>query len=271
MTSLEPQRIVCLQPSATATLAALGVAERIVACTRYCIELCPEVAGRAVVQDSWTVQADEIRRLRADLVLASVPYQEKAIAEILKSGARVVLLAPLTLEDVYGDIALIAAVVGVPGRGEEVIAAMQREIAEVARRASGLARPRVYCEEWGRPLIASQPWIAELVAAAGGEFVGEAGKPTTQEAVRAAAPEIIVAAWCGAGDRVPLEKIIAARGWEDLPAMRAGRVYCINDELLNTPAPTLLGGLRALARAIHPERFPAAAGVRRISSAVVEQ
>jgi len=80
--------------------------------------------------------------------------------------------------------------------------------------------------------------------------------------VEAASPDILIAAWCGAGDRVPLEKIIRQRGWENLPAVRNGRVHCIRDEYLNTPAPTLVQGLRALAAAIHPEYFPQASGLR---------
>ena len=48
-----------------------------------------------------------------------------------------------------------------------------------------------------------------------------------------------------------------------LRAVREGRVDCVPDEFLNTPAPNLLQGLRALAGAIHPEIFAAAQGVRR--------
>ena len=59
-----------------------------------------------------------------------------------------------------------------------------------------------------------------------------------------------------AGDRVPLEKIIAERGWQETSAARAGQVYCIPDEYLNTPATPLLLGLKALAWAIHPQAFP---------------
>jgi len=65
-----------------------------------------------------------------------------------------------------------------------------------------------------------------------------------------------VAAWCGAGDRVPLEKIVRDRGWAEVRAVREGRVYCIRDEFLNTPAPTLTFGLQALAAAITPNAFP---------------
>ena len=55
---------------------------------------------------------------------------------------------------------------------------MEGDIAAVAARTSGRKRLRVYCEEWGKPLIQSQPWVAELVEAAGGEYVGAPGKQT---------------------------------------------------------------------------------------------
>src|SRR5579883_1064814 len=83
--------------------------------------------------------------------------------------------------------------------------------------------------------------------------------------VRSAGPEVLIASWCGAGDRVPLDKIVRDRAWQDLPAVRQQRVFCIADELLNTPAPTLIAGLYALAAAIHPEKFPSVRGLRRIS------
>jgi len=108
--------------------------------------------------------------------------------------------------------------------------------------------------------------VAELVEAAGGRFLGQPGKQTTADEVRVADPQVIVAAWCGAGDRVPLEKIIPQRAWQQTRAAKSGQVYCINDEFLNTPASTLLRGLRALAAAIHPEVFSADAGLRRIKS-----
>jgi iron complex transport system substrate-binding protein len=141
---------------------------------------------------------------------------------------------------------------------------MQKEIASVRQKTQDLDRPLVYCEEWGKPLILSQGWVAELVDAAGGRFFGQPGKQTTEDEVAAADPEVIIAAWCGAGDRVPLEKIVARRGWERTKAAQQARVYCINDEFLNTPASTLLDGLHALAAAVHPGRFGIPAGLRRI-------
>jgi iron complex transport system substrate-binding protein len=259
-----PQRVVSLQPSATVILASIGKLDRLVACTKYCADVCPEVIQRGctIIADSWTANANEITAAQPDLVIASVPYQEKAVIEILKSGTPFLGFAPKTLHDIYKDIAAIAGVMGAPERSEAVIAAMQSEIESVRQLTKDIPRPEVFCEEWGKPIISSQRWVAELVEAAGGEFIGPPGTTTTAEAVLAANPEVFIAAWCGAGDRVPLEKIFRDRQWSKMRAHESGHVYCIRDEYLNTPAPTLVMGLRALAAAIHPERFPQVPGLR---------
>jgi iron complex transport system substrate-binding protein len=263
-----PRRIVSLQPSATVILAAVGELDRVVACTKYCADVVPELALRhpIILADSWTADADQIIAAQPDLVIASVPYQEKAVIEILKSGARFLGLAPKSLADIYLDIATIAGIVGESDRGQKVIAGMEQQIEQVSARTAGLPRPRVFCEEWGKPLIASQAWVAELVEAAGGEFVGAPGRQISAEEVTRMDPDIVIAAWCGAGDRVPLEKIVRERNWQGSRAARTSRVYCIRDEHLNTPAPTLLRGLDALASAIHPDLFRGTEGIRQITS-----
>jgi len=266
-----PRRIVSLQPSATVILRDLGQLDRVVACTKYCADVCPEAAtGRTIVDDSWTADAVEISAMRPDLVIAAVPYQEKSVAEILKAGARFLGLAPRTLEDIYMDIAAVAALVHASDMGQQVVAAMEQEVAMVRSRTAGVTRPRVFCEEWGKPLITSQPWVAELIVAAGGTFAGTPGARQSVENVRSLDPDILIAAWCGAGDRVPLEKIVRDRGWQEMSAVRAQRVYCIRDEYLNTPAPTLIAGLHALAAAIHPKIFPPTDGLRQIRDVSVE-
>jgi iron complex transport system substrate-binding protein len=305
-----PQRIASLQPSVTVTLRDLGLLRKLVACTKYCADICPQIKQTqcVIIEDSWSAKAEQIAAASPDLVIASVPYRLESVAEIIKSGVPFLGLAPHSLDDVYKDILLIARAAGCdqPGeaerRGLELVERMQQEIALVRQKTSGspgppapglpdcagfaqsgmaaragVARdgveaqhpPLVYCEEWGKPLILSQPWVAELVEAAGGRFFGQPGKQATEEEVAAADPEVIIAAWCGAGDRVPLEKIIARRGWENTKAARSGRVYCINDEFLNTPASTLVNGLHALAAAIHPERFEAPVGLRRTEGKLV--
>ena len=266
-----PRRVVSLQPSVTVTLRDLGLLDRLAACTKYCADVCPEVkaAGRIIVEDSWSAKAEQILAAKPDLVIASVPYRLESVAEIIKSAVPFLGFAPRTLNDVYHDMMMIARVVGggaAEQRGLGLVERMQAEISQVRQKTAGATRPLVYCEEWGKPLILSQAWVTELVEAAGGKFFGQPGKQTTEEAVAVADPEVIVAAWCGAGDRVPLEKVAARADWGKTKAVKSGRVYCINDEFLNTPASTLIDGLRALAAAIHPELFDEPRGLRRIES-----
>lgn len=252
-------RIAALQPSISIILDRLNSLDLLVACTRYCVEAVPALVSRAItiVKDSWSSTTDEILAAKPSLVLASVPYRMESLAALLKSGCPVITLAPHTLADIYADIRLIGSIVHRVEAAESLVTEMQQEIAATHARTDHGSRPIVYCEEWGKPLIHSQPWVAELVETAGGQFLGTAGKQTTAESIAAADPDVMVLSWCGAGDRVPLERVIMQREWRDLRAVREGNVFCIADEWLNTPAPTLLLGLRALAAAIHPSQFAA--------------
>jgi iron complex transport system substrate-binding protein len=269
-------RIVSLQPSISVTLAALGRVEHLSAVPRWCVEQVPELAGRglagrglAVLPDSWSAKAEDLAGLHAlkpDMVAASVPYQLPALAAILESGLPVLAFAPHSLADVERDTRFLGLLTGAKDEAEGLIAALGAAILRVQEKVSGLEPRRVYCEEWGKPLIYSQPWVNELVAAAGGIAVGTAGGHTTAEEIAAADPEVMVLAWCGAGDRVPLERVVAQRGWQKLRAVRERRVYCVPDEYLNTPAiPSLLDGLACIAAAVRPEVFAASARMRRLA------
>src|SRR4029077_21050339 len=109
-----PKRIVSLQPSVTSTLDRLGMLDLVVACTKWCVDVCPTLREhrRMIVADSWTANSAEILRAAPDLVIASVPYQLEAVAEIMKAGIPFLGLAPHSLADVYGDIAKLAGILG---------------------------------------------------------------------------------------------------------------------------------------------------------------
>jgi iron complex transport system substrate-binding protein len=256
-------RIASLQPSITLTLAALDRLDALCAVTKYCVEALPSLAKRnlPILHDSWSFDkpgnTDALLAAKPDLVIASVPYRMESLAAILKCGLPVLALAPHCLADIYGDIRLIAS--HVQADPEPVIAHMQQTIVSTQARTEHIPpaqRPLVYCEEWGKPLIHSQPWVAELVEAAGGRFMGTPGAHTRADEVAAADPDVLLFAWCGAGNRVPLDRVVAQRGWQGLRAVREGRIHCIQDEHLNTPAPTLLEGLSAIAAVTHPGLHP---------------
>ena len=262
-------RIVSLQPSVSVILRDIGCLDQLVACTRYCVEAVPELRDLPVqvIHDSWSARTDEILAATPNIVIASVPYRMESLAAILKAGVAVLALAPHSLADIYGDIALIGRVVNKAEPAAGIVAAMQSELEALRQQVKHLApQPLVYCEEWGKPLIHSQVWVDELIEIAGGRTFGRPGVTTQEDDIRAADPDVLLFSWCGAGDRVPLEKIVAQRGWEEMRAVKERRVYCVNDEWLNTPAPSLLHGARAIAAALHPELFSGPQVPRRLRS-----
>jgi len=197
-------RIASLQPSVSLTLAALGRLDALCAVTKYCVEVLPDLATRhlPVLSDSWSFDRaspggagnlETLLAARPDLVIASVPYRMESLAAILKAGMPVLALAPHCIADVYSDIRLIAA--QVDADPELVVARMQQAIDDTRAHWAHIAhesRPLVYCEEWGKPLIHSQAWVAELVEAAGGRFLGTPGAHTTAEAIAAADPDVLL-------------------------------------------------------------------------------
>src|SRR5260370_1407960 len=74
--------------------------------------------------------------------------------------------------------------------------------------------------------------------------------------IASANPAVLLLAWCGAGNRVPLDRVIEQRNWHHLKAVQERRVFCIPDQFLNTPAPPLLQGLACIAATTPPPLHP---------------
>jgi iron complex transport system substrate-binding protein len=252
-------RIVSLAPSSTRILWELGAAGHLAGVTRWCRDVVPAevIEGLPVVGDCWNLDAKAVARMEPDLVIGSVPYRAEAVEGILKQGLRFLAKSPRTLDDIYGDIRLLAQVVGRTGEGEKLVTKMQSQIAAVRERTAAMGnRPRVYCEVWPNPLRTAERWVEELVEAAGGRFVPcPAGRQVSVEEVILADPEIIVLAWAATGSRARADVVRKRPGWEKVSAIRENRIHVVRDETLNTPAPILLEGLQALVSAVHPECF----------------
>jgi iron complex transport system substrate-binding protein len=99
-----------------------------------------------------------------------------------------------------------------------------------------------------------------MVEAAGGsDVLGRAGEPSSEvpwEAVTSARPDVVVVMPCGfdvARTRREIALLTARPGWQDLPAVRAGRVYLTDaSAYFNRPGPRIATGVEILACLLHP-------------------
>jgi iron complex transport system substrate-binding protein len=249
----EALRIVSLAPSATSILCAIGARRALVGVTKWCCEVA-DVADLPQVGDCWHMDSvDEILALRPTLVIGSVPFKPEIVAKLLEQPLNFLAKNPRSLADIERDVLLLGSIAGrVPAARKLVGRRMRREFAAIRKKAGRMVqRPRVYCEAWPNPRISSPPWVAELVKIAGGEMVVAAGEKITDEVVAEAKPEVIVLAWAATGAKAEPNKIYAVGGWQEVPAIRDRRVHVVSDELLNTPGPPLIEGVRELFRIFH--------------------
>lgn len=249
---MNPSRIVSLAPSATATLSALGVDDRIVGVTGHCDLDRPVVGG-------WlTPDYETLAELSPDLVCTSDGLQREIRDELRDRGYRVHHEEPSRLDDVLAEFESLAEAVGSPNAGSELRAASDRRLAAVDDRVKrGLAadetatRPVVYCEEWSDPPMAAGNWVPDAIAAAGGRYPfvdpGERSQEVDRETVAAADPDHVVLHICGTGDQVSADRL-TDRGWQ-LDAS----VHVVDDSLLNQPSPRLIDGIELLAERFYPE------------------
>lgn len=180
---------------------------------------------------------------------------------------KVLSLDPTSLEEILGDITRVGEATGTAEKAKEIVAGLRGKIADVCSKTEDLGeddRPRVACIEWLDPIFAAGHWVPEMVELAGGRDVlarpGEVSVGMHWERVVEARPEVLIVLPCGYEldeARAQMKLLTERPGWNDLPAVRAGRVYLVNaTAYFSRPGPRLVEGLAQLAQMLHPERFP---------------
>jgi iron complex transport system substrate-binding protein len=256
MRDFPPRRIVCLTEETVETLYLLGEQDRIVGVSGYAVR--PPQVRREKPRVSAFISADlpKILALEPDLVLGFSDLQSEIAAALGRAGVAVHLFNQRDIAGILAMIRMLGAMVGASELAETLAARYERRLADVAA-TTRARRPKVYFEEWDDPLITGIGWVSELVEIAGGEDAfpqmrfQKAAKDriVTPDAVRAAAPDVILASWCG--KKVVADKIRGRPGWNEIPAVRDNRIIEIKSPLILQPGPAALtDGLDAIVAAL---------------------
>ena len=246
MRHFPPERIVCLTEETVETLYLLGEEDRIVGVSGYAVR--PPRVRREKPRVSAFTSADipKILALAPDLVLAFSDLQADIVADLARAGIAVHLF---NQRDVAGCLAMVrtlGALVGVPERADVLAGFFEESLHSAAAQAPTRPRLRVYFEEWDAPMISGIGWISELIGFAGGQDVfpelsrqpAAKDRIVTADQVIAAAPDVILASWCG--KKVNVDRIRARPGWDAIPAVRTGRIHEIKAPLILQPGPAAL-------------------------------
>ncbi len=260
MRQFPPRRIVCLTEETVETLYLLGEQERIVGVSGYAVR--PPKVRREKPRVSAFVSADipKILALEPDLVLAFSDLQANIAADLVRAGVAIHVFNQRDVAAILAMIRTVGALVGAAERADRLAGDYEKRLADIAAKARPASKPKVYFEEWDDPLISGIGWVSELIEIAGGEDIfpdlrfQKAAKDriVAPDAVRMAAPDVIVASWCG--KKVVPEKIRARPGWSEIPAVRNDRIVEIKSPLILQPGPAALtDGLDAILAALWPD------------------
>ena len=284
-------RIASLVPSATESLFALGLGDRVVAVTHEC-DFPPEALRlprltRSVIPEGldpleidtmvrevtgrgdplYELDEAQLAAVEPDLVVTqalcavcAVSYDDvRAVAGRLPSKPEVISLDPSSLREVLDDLVGLADTTGVRERGESLRAALQARLDQVRDSVAGEPRPRVVTLEWLAPPYTGGHWVPEMVEIAGGQSV--AGEPERDSRAVAwdeladARPDVAVVMPCGLYAEEAAQQALDHR--DELEALGAGSVCAVDAaSSFSRPGPRLIEGVELLGHLLHPDRVP---------------
>ncbi|WP_290596811.1 MULTISPECIES: ABC transporter substrate-binding protein [unclassified Archaeoglobus] len=258
-----PNRIVSLAPSNTEILFAIGAGGKVVGVTDYCnyppvVVEKKEKGELESVGGYSTINIERVLALKPDLVVASYGNGLETIETLRKFGINVIAFDPRTIEDVMKDIILIGRATGNYNNSTKLVKEMAERIERVREKVKNEPKVRVVHLLWHDPIWVSgkNTFIDEVIAIAGGEnvFKFEGWKIVSLEDLIAANPDVILVSsgtGMGGGKDVVYEWVVSDERLRSIKAVKDGRVYVVDADIINRPSYRLAEAVEIVAELIH--------------------
>jgi iron complex transport system substrate-binding protein len=254
-----PRRVVCLAPSLTETVYALGLGDAVVGVTDF-TDYPPEARTKASVGGLTDASLEKIVSLHPDLVLAmGTLNREKTVNDLERVGIPVFVVNPQGLQDILESIVHLGNALECVNNAERLVKRLESQRAAVAARVVGRPRLKVLIVIWYDPVVTAgnKAFLTDVVAAAGGQSVtADLAQPWPQislEEVVRRSPDFLLLVR-GAHADLTEEDLAAHAGWGQLAALKNHRVIYMDERFIH-PSPVVFDALESLAKQLHPEAF----------------
>jgi len=259
-TTAAARRIVSLTPALTETLFAIGAGERVVGVTQFC-DFPPEAKAKPKVGGYVNPSVEAVLTLSPDLVLVSPgPGNRDAALAMRRAGLRVEIVPAETLEDSLAAIEAVGRLVGDEAKARELAAAVKAQLDAVAARVAAMPSVRTFFCIQTDPIIAAgrDTLPSQLLTLAGGVNVVDLERyPRLDiEAVAGAKPELILQARMDLSAGSAHAEDAFWKRWPSIPAVSAGRVVVLPDDLTLRPGPRVGAAAEELAAILHGGAAP---------------
>ncbi|MEP6945016.1 MAG: helical backbone metal receptor [Acidobacteriota bacterium] len=262
-------RVISLAPNLTESIFAVGAGDRLVGVTTFC-NYPDEAKAIAKIGDTMTPNMESIVALKPDIVFVSTASQIQTFMTTLEAnGIAVYVLSADSLQAVYKDLHQLGIIFDTTAETERLVDGLAEreqsiekavgspivndELPAVHDKRVGVVKVFVQISKEPLFTIGKGAFLNDLIKSAGGrsvtENVGSAFPKLSKETALALQPEAIILS-DSEDNREPNEV------FRNSPAVKNGHVYRINADLLSRPGPRLVDALEAIARDLHPEKFP---------------
>ena len=229
------QEVISFGPADTSIIIALGEWDRLVARTMFDTQ--EEIASLPEV-DGFNVSVEQIITIMPEVIFAPPGMDDGIVTQLEAVGITIIFLNAAVIEDIYTKIGIISAVLGVSEKGTAMNQEIRSGLAEVAANAPAVGI-NVYIELdtfGGFWSAGSNTFMNEILEIAGGtnifSDINGAWINVSEEQVIAANPAIIIVSDFGFADNL-IGAVIERAAWGEIDAVRGGRVYAIDANLLN--------------------------------------
>ena len=259
----KPESIVSLLPSNTETAYALGLGDKIIGVSDYC-NFPTEAADKPKV-GGLEINVEKVLELNPDILLLSASHFNNAketIKQFQTAGIDVVIVPDAnSFEEAYKTIELIATATGTSEKGQEIIAKMKNEVADIQKKASGIKeKKKVWIEVSSSPDLytaGSNTFMGDMLEIIQAENIAadqEGWITISEEQVIERNPDVIITTYGYYIDN-PEEQIYGRKAWSEVRAVKNKQIYDVNNDTVSRPGPRLTEGLQMLAEKIYPETF----------------
>jgi len=256
-----PHRIVSLSPNVTEMLYGIGAWGQVAGVSDYCTY--PEGVNRIPSVGGWqNYDLEKIAALRPDLVILDAGQDLFIGDNFKKLGLRVMVVADITVQDVYRTMAELGRATGHEEAASKLAASTRAELLRVSQLTASLPKPKVVLIVDRLPgtvrdlyTATEGSFLAELVGIAGGRVTAAPAKDgyakLSKEDLFAIDPDVIL-------DFIQDIKVRAGdpmEAWQDmavLKAVRTHRVYGVNQDFAPHASQRMAQTAALFARLIHP-------------------
>ncbi|MGW0023098.1 ABC transporter substrate-binding protein [Rhodococcus sp. NPDC003383] len=243
-----PQAIVSLSPTSTEMLFAIGAGDQVIA-----VDDRSDYPAEAPVTDlsGFTPNVEAILGYEPDLVVSNADTAD-LVAGLEQAGVETLILpAAEDLDDTYDQIEQLGAVTGHVGEAAELVAQMKTDIDETLAGLPERETPLTYYHELDNTFysVTDDTYIGQIYGMLGLRSIATGGDGYPQlsnEFILEQNPDVVFLAdgqCCG----VTPEVVAARAGWNELGAVRDGRVYVLDEDIASRWGPRVVDLVRELA------------------------